>query len=485
MGATASPEIMAAMHRMYKPLAPMPRPNTPAAQQTTDKAFQKWQDAKENAAANPNNQQLANIRNEARREYAKQYQNAFGEASPFLPVDTSLARKGSPQAMSDTKAAGILWREAEKKAAESGDPVDVQAAQDAKKQYYQQYINAFGKVPEPRSHQWHADHERHADIADHDEDTFTDGAMATETRFPATPDTDCCGDNGDDAIPEETGGPITGFDTGLATQGGLQAKPYTKTDAIDTLKSRAMGSDPGKLSYDDLQKLANGTNPAFPPAQFPGLQAAAKEIAASPNLYARYCGTDGSLTKKDLDKLQTDTAAAAVDINNLTPEQTAKYNGKPANDPSFFYKDGEHTPQYDIAMKAAANNPGRAADLAAAFGDSPSELKRAMGTLLNNKALFGHDHKASIGELRKLAGSTSDNVNTKQAIQAAKTLVANYDANGGKNGPNALFDAAGKDEKFDTKEWEAAGSKIATQPAPTAHAASDNTDSGNAGTTTV
>ncbi|MBC7514721.1 MAG: hypothetical protein H7234_09850 [Herminiimonas sp.] len=242
-----------------------------------------------------------------------------------------------------------------------------------------------------------------------------------------------------------------------------QADPAT---AAATVTAVITGGAKGMMSYDDLQKLADGNNPQFPPDKFPELQAAAKTMLATPKFREHYADSDGNFKTGDLADWVRNSTQAKIDPNNLTPEQQKAYAAMDANDPKLRYKNGDPTPAYNLAVGIAGteHNADRAGDLAAGYGDSPAERKRAMNDLGNSDALFGRgDGVATISELRTLANGTGHGVTaTKKEIEAAKMLVAYYDANGGKGGKNALATASGSDEKFSKKEWAAA---VAGMPA--------------------
>ena len=241
-----------------------------------------------------------------------------------------------------------------------------------------------------------------------------------------------------------------------------QADPATAAATVSAVITGANGS----MTYDQLKQLADGTNPQFPPDKFPELQAAAKTIIGTPKFKEHYCEANGEFKASDLADLARNTADAKIDPNALTPEQQAAYASMDANDPKLRYKNGDPTPACNNAMEVASaqHDAKRAAELAAGYGDSNSERKRAMTDLSDSGALFGRgDDVATIGELRALANGAGHGVDASpKEVEAARKLVAYYDANGGKGGDNALAKAGGDDEKFNKQEWAAA---MANMPA--------------------
>ena len=251
------------------------------------------------------------------------------------------------------------------------------------------------------------------------------------------------------------------------------ADPKTTAAAADTVKTLFTSNTPLGGNY--LQSIAEGKNTQYPIGS-PQQAAAAQVFKEDPDFYKHYCDNKGNFTPADLDRLKDDVKDKAVVLNPLEKEVAKQYNALDANTPAFRYKNGDPTPAMAIASKAAldANDAERSAALTGSFGNSPAELSRAMVTLRSSDCLFGKgDAKASIKELQAVADGTGNGgiEPTAKEINAAKVLLADYKAQGYKNGSVQADDAhfsvmhavSGNSETFDKKGWDAIAAAIPVQ----------------------
>lgn len=278
--------------------------------------------------------------------------------------------------------------------------------------------------------------------------------------------------------------PITVAPNTPATNGSVDTKPPATPApnlamSVDTLaKSILFSDDNADVDASVFASIANGGRSEFPPGS--PVQIAAKAIMDSPYTQERLCGSGTTFRKADLLKLIPVSHDPDPKTGNLSDTDKNAYNGKKADDPSFFYKNGTHTPAWDNALKAAEGNPARQVNLTAALDSTNnSSVKNAATALSTSAALFNGDSKASYADLVKIAAGTPVSRGapplTAADIAAATCLVNNYAANGGKGGGSALDKILRGDADFNTKEMgmfsadrTAAVASTTTMPAPTA-----------------
>ncbi len=242
--------------------------------------------------------------------------------------------------------------------------------------------------------------------------------------------------------------------TGLPTPTAAETK--IGNDAQTLANCLLFTSELGKVQWSTLEAMANGSNPAYPKGS--PEQLAAKEILDTPGAKAKLCGDGEDFTKGDMMKLVPRALTADPATGGMSAADKDAINQKPVDDPSFFYKDGSHTAEWDLAMKASEGDPARQAQLVAAMdATSPAGVKQAMSVLQNSNALWKGDDKASTAELRNVAQGLPPGkgapVPTAEEIAAAQCLLNNYDATGGKGGKSKLDLVLNGDDKFSMKEF--------------------------------